>query len=38
MLMPKDSGIPAVFVTGVEIAGAGRVRDTLRRPEEDLFR
>jgi coenzyme F420-0:L-glutamate ligase/coenzyme F420-1:gamma-L-glutamate ligase len=38
MLMPKDSGVPAVWVTGVPIAGDGCIRETLRRPDEDLFR
>jgi coenzyme F420-0:L-glutamate ligase/coenzyme F420-1:gamma-L-glutamate ligase len=38
LLMPKDSGIPAVWIEGVPIAGDGRVRDTLRTPETDLFR
>jgi len=38
LLMPKDSGIPAVWIDGVAIAGDGRIRDTLRAPENDLFR
>jgi len=38
MLMPKDSGVPAIWVTGVPIVGDGCIRDTLRRPDEDLFR
>lgn len=38
MLMPKDSGVPAVWVTGVPMLGDGCVADTLRRPDEDLFR
>ena len=38
LLMPKNSGIPAVWIDGVPIAGDGRVRDTLRTPETDLFR
>ena len=38
MLMPKDSGVPAVWVTGVPVLGDGCIRDTLRRPDEDLFR
>jgi coenzyme F420-0:L-glutamate ligase/coenzyme F420-1:gamma-L-glutamate ligase len=38
LLMPKDSGIPAVWVEGLPIAGDGRIRDTLRAPETDLFR
>jgi len=38
LLMPKDSGIPAVWITGVPIVGDGCIRETLRRPDEDLFR
>ena len=38
ILMIKDSGIPAVFVTGVDPGGEGNVGDMLRDPEEDLFR
>jgi coenzyme F420-0:L-glutamate ligase/coenzyme F420-1:gamma-L-glutamate ligase len=38
LLMPKDSGIPAVWIEGLPIAGDGRIRDTLRTPENDLFR
>jgi coenzyme F420-0:L-glutamate ligase/coenzyme F420-1:gamma-L-glutamate ligase len=38
LLMPKDSGVPAVWIEGVPIGGDGRVRDTLRTPENDLFR
>jgi coenzyme F420-0:L-glutamate ligase/coenzyme F420-1:gamma-L-glutamate ligase len=38
MLMPKDSGVPAVWITGVPIVGDGCIRETLRRPDEDLFR
>jgi coenzyme F420-0:L-glutamate ligase/coenzyme F420-1:gamma-L-glutamate ligase len=38
LLMPKDAGIPAVWIEGVAIAGDGCIRDTLRKPEEDLFR
>jgi len=38
LLMPKDSGIPAVWIEGLAIAGDGRIRDTLRTPENDLFR
>jgi len=38
LLMPKDSGVPAVFVEGVELVGDGRIADTLRNPDEDLFR
>jgi coenzyme F420-0:L-glutamate ligase/coenzyme F420-1:gamma-L-glutamate ligase len=38
ILMVKDSGVPAVFVTGVAPGGEGNVRDLLRDPGEDLFR
>ena len=38
LLMPKASGIPAVWVTGVELAGEGHLGETLRDPETDLFR
>jgi coenzyme F420-0:L-glutamate ligase/coenzyme F420-1:gamma-L-glutamate ligase len=38
LLMHKDAGIPAVWIEGVALEGAGRVRDTLRAPELDLFR
>lgn len=38
MLMQKDSGIPAVWVSGVPIDGEGCVADLLRDPSEDLFR
>ena len=38
LLMPKDSGVPAVWVEGVPIEGDGRVADTLRNPDDDLFR
>jgi coenzyme F420-0:L-glutamate ligase/coenzyme F420-1:gamma-L-glutamate ligase len=38
LLMRKDSGIPAVWIEGVALAGAGRIRDTLRDPALDLFR
>jgi coenzyme F420-0:L-glutamate ligase/coenzyme F420-1:gamma-L-glutamate ligase len=38
LLMRKDSGIPAVWIDGVALAGAGRVRATLRDPALDLFR
>jgi len=38
LLMPKDSGVPAVWIEGIDIEGDGRVADTLRLPEEDLFR
>lgn len=38
LLMPKDSGVPAVWIEGVDVVGDGRVSDTLRLPAEDLFR
>jgi coenzyme F420-0:L-glutamate ligase/coenzyme F420-1:gamma-L-glutamate ligase len=38
ILMLKDSGIPAVWVTGVDVEGEGSVADTLRDPQTDLFR
>jgi coenzyme F420-0:L-glutamate ligase/coenzyme F420-1:gamma-L-glutamate ligase len=38
LLMPKRSGVPAVWVGGLELDGDGRVRDTLRDPAQDLFR
>jgi coenzyme F420-0:L-glutamate ligase / coenzyme F420-1:gamma-L-glutamate ligase len=38
LLMRKDAGIPAVFVTGITLAGDGSVRQTLRDPKTDLFR
>jgi len=38
MLMQKDSGIPAVWVTGVPVTGEGCVADLIRNPSEDLFR
>jgi coenzyme F420-0:L-glutamate ligase/coenzyme F420-1:gamma-L-glutamate ligase len=38
LLMEKGAGVPAVWIEGVEPVGDGRVRDTLRSPETDLFR
>jgi coenzyme F420-0:L-glutamate ligase/coenzyme F420-1:gamma-L-glutamate ligase len=38
LLMPKDAGIPAVWIEGLPLTGNGRIRDTLRTPETDLFR
>ncbi len=38
LLMLKDSGIPAVWVSGVEVRGDGGVAGTLRDPQTDLFR
>jgi coenzyme F420-0:L-glutamate ligase/coenzyme F420-1:gamma-L-glutamate ligase len=37
-LMPKESGVPAVWVEGLPPRGEGRLRDTIRPPETDLFR
>lgn len=38
LLMPKASGVPAVWFEGYLPIGDGRVRETLRDPETDLFR
>jgi len=38
LLMRKDAGVPAVWIEGVPIAGDGTIRETLRRPQDDLFR
>ena len=38
LLMAKDAGIPAVFVSGVTPSGDGAVKSTLRDPATDLFR
>ena len=38
LLMRKDAGVPAVWIEGVRAHGDGRVRDTLRTPDTDLFR
>jgi coenzyme F420-0:L-glutamate ligase/coenzyme F420-1:gamma-L-glutamate ligase len=38
LLMPKDSGVPAVWIEGITVSGDGRIADTLRTPAEDLFR
>lgn len=38
LLMPKRSGVPAVFVAGIEPRGEGSVRELLRDPATDLFR
>jgi coenzyme F420-0:L-glutamate ligase/coenzyme F420-1:gamma-L-glutamate ligase len=38
LLMRKDAGIPAVWITGIALAGDGTVRQTLRNPATDLFR
>jgi len=38
LLMPKDGGVPAVWVEGFEPEGDGGVRDLVRDPAGDLFR
>jgi coenzyme F420-0:L-glutamate ligase/coenzyme F420-1:gamma-L-glutamate ligase len=38
LLMPKRSGVPAVWIRGITVSGDGRVRDMLRDPANDLFR
>jgi len=38
LLMPKRSGVPAVWIRGLALSGDGSVRDTLRDPQNDLFR
>jgi coenzyme F420-0:L-glutamate ligase/coenzyme F420-1:gamma-L-glutamate ligase len=38
LLMRKDAGVPAVWIEGVPISGDGTIRETLRRPQDDLFR
>jgi len=38
LLMHKAAGVPAVWIDGVPVSGSGTVRETLRKPEEDLFR
>jgi len=38
LLMGKASGIPAVWISGVPLAGDGRLGETLRDPANDLFR
>jgi coenzyme F420-0:L-glutamate ligase/coenzyme F420-1:gamma-L-glutamate ligase len=38
LLMPKDAGIPAVWIEGLEPRGEGRLRDTIRPAADDLFR
>ncbi|MGH7338827.1 MAG: coenzyme F420-0:L-glutamate ligase, partial [Myxococcota bacterium] len=38
LLMRKDAGIPAVWITGITLTGDGTVRQTLRDPATDLFR
>ncbi len=38
LLMPKDAGVAAVWVEGLEPRGEGSIRETLRSSNEDLFR
>lgn len=38
LLMGKDAGVPAVWISGLSPEGDGAVRDTLRDPSTDLFR
>ena len=38
LLMPKASGIPAVWIEGLSLEGNGTIRETLRDPATDLFR
>ena len=38
LLMLKDAGVPAVWVSGVAPWGEGRLAETLRDPATDLFR
>ena len=38
LLMPKASGIPAVWIEGLSLPGDGTIRETLRDPATDLFR
>ena len=38
LLMPKASGVPAVWIEGLTLEGDGTVRETLRDPATDLFR
>ena len=38
LLMVKDAGVPAVWVEGISPTGDGRVAQTLRDPQLDLFR
>ena len=38
LLMPKRSGVPGVWIRGLEISGDGALRDILRDPQTDLFR
>jgi len=38
LLMPKASGIPAVWIEGLSLVGDGSIQETLRDPATDLFR
>ena len=38
ILMQKDSGVPAVWVRGLLPEGSGTLAETLRSPDNDLFR
>ena len=38
LLMQKRSGVPAVWIRGLPLSGDGKLRDTLRDPQTDLFR
>jgi F420-0:gamma-glutamyl ligase len=38
ILMEKQAGLPAVWITGLIPEGSGSLRDLLRDPTRDLFR
>jgi len=38
LLMPKEAGVPAVWIGGIAPQGDGGVADTIRDPDTDLFR
>jgi coenzyme F420-0:L-glutamate ligase/coenzyme F420-1:gamma-L-glutamate ligase len=38
LLMVKDAGVPAVWVEGLSLSGEGRLSETLRDSQLDLFR
>ncbi len=38
LLMPKASGIPAVWIEGLSLPGDGTIQEILRDPATDLFR
>ncbi len=38
LLMRKGAGLPAIWIDGISPVGDGRIRETLRDPEQDLFR